>query len=56
MAYYDFYRNGPNWGTGDFQLTAPPAPTFQPQPTWGGLDYFQAYAQQSDPYVNTRLQ
>ncbi|KAI1783737.1 hypothetical protein LXA43DRAFT_1045238 [Ganoderma leucocontextum] len=50
MAAYDYYRNSlPGWGTPQFQLGAPPMPTFQPQPSWTGLDFFNAHAYNPDP-------
>ncbi|KAH8109351.1 Piwi domain-containing protein [Phellopilus nigrolimitatus] len=42
MAYYDYYRGGPNWATAQWQSMVPPTPSFQPQPSWGGLDFFRA--------------
>ncbi|OSD03763.1 hypothetical protein PYCCODRAFT_194549 [Trametes coccinea BRFM310] len=47
---YDYYRSSvPGWGTSQFQFSAPPAPAFRPQPTWGGLDYYSAHALNPDP-------
>ncbi|CDO68080.1 hypothetical protein BN946_scf184788.g11 [Trametes cinnabarina] len=47
---YDYYRSSvPGWGTSQFQFSAPPAPAFRPQPTWGGLDYYNAHALNPDP-------
>ena len=51
MAYYDLYHNAPGWGSSGFQFVSPPVPTYQPQPTWGGLDYYRAHGGMSDPYV-----
>lgn len=45
---YNYYRRGGGWGTNQFQFPAPLAPTFQPQPSWGGLDYFRAHAESPD--------
>jgi len=39
----------PGWGTNQFQFIPPPAPGFQPQPTWGGSDYYRAHAGNADP-------
>ena len=47
MAYLDYYRSNPNWATSQWQSIAPPAPSFQPQPSWGGLDFYRAIAGQS---------
>ncbi|PIL33876.1 hypothetical protein GSI_03582 [Ganoderma sinense ZZ0214-1] len=50
MAAYEYYRNSlPGWGTSQFQFGAPPVPTFQPQPSWTGLDFFNAHAYNPDP-------
>ncbi|KAI0350973.1 hypothetical protein OH77DRAFT_988094 [Trametes cingulata] len=47
---YDYYRSSvPGWGTSQFQFTAPPVPGFRPQPTWGGLDFYNAHAVNADP-------
>ncbi|KAF8908808.1 hypothetical protein CPB85DRAFT_1308804 [Mucidula mucida] len=46
---YSYYHSVPGWGTNQFQFGAPPAPTFQPQPSWGGLDYYRAHAHTPDP-------
>ncbi|KAF4567761.1 hypothetical protein EYR40_006768 [Pleurotus pulmonarius] len=47
---YNYYRNAlPGWGTSQFQFGAPPPPTFQPQPGWGGMDYYRAHAVSPDP-------
>jgi len=45
---YNYYRNGGGWGTNQYQFPAPLAPNFQPQPSWGGMDYFQAHAENPD--------
>ncbi|EJD00667.1 uncharacterized protein FOMMEDRAFT_22411 [Fomitiporia mediterranea MF3/22] len=44
MAYFDYYRANPNWASSQWQSMAPPAPAFQPQPSWGGPDYYRAMA------------
>ncbi|OBZ67286.1 hypothetical protein A0H81_12947 [Grifola frondosa] len=42
---YNYYQNAvPGWGTSQFQFGAPPAPGFQPQPSWRGLDFYNAHA------------
>ncbi|EIN11738.1 hypothetical protein PUNSTDRAFT_131893 [Punctularia strigosozonata HHB-11173 SS5] len=48
---YSYYQNAPGWGTSQYQFRPPPAPTFQPQPTWGGLDFYQAHAPSPDPSI-----
>jgi len=52
---YNYYRYAPGWGTQQFQLGAPPLPTYQPQPTWTGQDFYSAHAMGYDPnyYHNT---
>ena len=42
MSYLDYYRQNPSWATNQWQSIAPPMPTFQPQPSWGGIDYFRS--------------
>ncbi len=44
MAFYDYYHQ--NLGGG--RDIAPPQPFYQPQPSWGGLDYYRAQAQAAD--------
>ncbi|KAF8813651.1 hypothetical protein BYT27DRAFT_7180403 [Phlegmacium glaucopus] len=52
MAYGYYQQSGiPGWGTNQFQFGAPPVPSFQPQPTWGGTDFYRAHASTSDPYL-----
>ena len=51
MAYYDYYHNAPGWGTSQYQFMSPPVPSFQPQPSWGGVDYYRAYGGLADKYV-----
>ena len=48
MAYLDYYRTNPNWATSQWQSIAPSAPAFQPQPSWGGLDFFRAVSGLND--------
>jgi hypothetical protein len=45
---YNQYRNSGGWGTNQYQFPAPLAPSFQPQPSWGGMDYFRAHAASPD--------
>ncbi|KAL0956120.1 hypothetical protein HGRIS_002287 [Hohenbuehelia grisea] len=46
---YNYYRTAqPGWGTSQFQFGAPPVPAFQPQPSWGGVDYYRAHAGSPD--------
>lgn len=45
MAYYQYYQQQPNYGTSSYQLVQPPSPTYRPQPTWTGSDYYRAHAQ-----------
>ncbi|RPD78343.1 hypothetical protein L226DRAFT_531691 [Lentinus tigrinus ALCF2SS1-7] len=49
MAYNYYQTQTPGWGTAQFQFGAPPRPTFQPQPTWGGYDFYNAHAMNPDP-------
>lgn len=51
MSYLDYYRSGPNWASANWQSMNPPAPAFQPQPGWGGLDFFRAYSGLNDPSI-----
>ncbi|KAJ6558555.1 hypothetical protein DFH09DRAFT_533930 [Mycena vulgaris] len=46
-SYYQ--QNVPGWGTNQFQFGNPPAPTYQPQPNWGGMDYYNAHAVNPEP-------
>ncbi|EGN99796.1 hypothetical protein SERLA73DRAFT_72584 [Serpula lacrymans var. lacrymans S7.3] len=47
---YPYYQNNLNgWGTEQLQFGAPPPINFQPQPSWGGLDFFRAHAAVPDP-------
>ncbi|KIK67034.1 hypothetical protein GYMLUDRAFT_37063 [Collybiopsis luxurians FD-317 M1] len=47
---YSVYRQRPGWGTNQFSFDTPPAPSFQPQPSWGGWDFYRAHAGSSpDP-------
>ncbi|KDQ21954.1 hypothetical protein BOTBODRAFT_169123 [Botryobasidium botryosum FD-172 SS1] len=44
MAYYQYYQQQPNYGTSSYQLVQPPSPTYRPQPSWTGSDYYRAHA------------
>ncbi|KAJ7594726.1 hypothetical protein C8J56DRAFT_927495 [Mycena floridula] len=47
---YNYYQQNRSGGTNhQFQFGAPPAPTFQPQPSWRGMDYYRAHAASEDP-------
>ncbi|KAJ3988274.1 hypothetical protein F5890DRAFT_521777 [Lentinula detonsa] len=47
---YSLYRDRPSWGTNQFRFDLPPpAPSFQPQPSWNGLDFYSAHAADSNP-------
>ncbi|KZV82516.1 hypothetical protein EXIGLDRAFT_778488 [Exidia glandulosa HHB12029] len=48
MAYYGYYQQNPNWGSQSYAFQAPPVPTYQPQPTWRGADYYSAHYGQPD--------
>ncbi|KAF7362066.1 hypothetical protein MVEN_00552200 [Mycena venus] len=41
---YSYYRQNPTWGTDQLQFGQPPPPSFQPQPNWGGQDFYNAHA------------
>ncbi|KAH9894853.1 hypothetical protein C8Q73DRAFT_790061 [Cubamyces lactineus] len=45
---YPYYRTAPGWGTSQFQFNAPWVPTFQPQPSWQGFDFYNAHAVNPD--------
>ncbi|KAL7281091.1 hypothetical protein ACG7TL_004395 [Trametes sanguinea] len=49
MAYQYYQTSLPGWGTSQFQFGTPWAPSFQPQPSWGGLDFYNAHAVSPDP-------
>jgi len=44
---YSYYRQGPSWGSNQFRFGAPPAPSFQPQPSWQGYDFYREHARAS---------
>ncbi|KAJ6497873.1 hypothetical protein C8R45DRAFT_984522 [Mycena sanguinolenta] len=44
MNYNYYQHNVPGWGTNQLQFGQPPAPPFQPQPNWGGQDFYNAHA------------
>ncbi|KAJ7874697.1 hypothetical protein B0H14DRAFT_2717183 [Mycena olivaceomarginata] len=46
---YNHYQQNPAWGTNQLQFGQPPAPQFQPQPNWGGHDFYNAHAINPDP-------
>ncbi|KAJ3904254.1 hypothetical protein F5879DRAFT_955986 [Lentinula edodes] len=47
---YSLYRERPSWGTNQFRFDLPPpAPSFQPQPSWNGWDFYSAHAAGSNP-------
>ncbi|KZS98377.1 hypothetical protein SISNIDRAFT_462344 [Sistotremastrum niveocremeum HHB9708] len=52
MAYYSYYQNTSPyhnaWGTPAYQFQAPPVPSYIPQPSWRGQDYYQAHANSQD--------
>ncbi|KAI0666597.1 hypothetical protein C8Q78DRAFT_436753 [Trametes maxima] len=49
MAYNYYRTSAPGWGTSQFRFGTPWVPTFQPQPTWSGLDFYNAHAYNPDP-------
>ncbi|KAG7090851.1 hypothetical protein E1B28_009933 [Marasmius oreades] len=49
MAHSHYQQYSPtSWGTNQFQFGAPPVPTFHPQSSWGGVDFYRAHAPSSD--------
>jgi hypothetical protein len=54
---YNYYRSSApsTWGTSNYRFGYPPEPLFRPQPTWGGLDYYQAHALNPDPIMYHRI-
>ncbi|KAJ7251786.1 hypothetical protein B0H12DRAFT_1118885 [Mycena haematopus] len=48
MNYSYYQHNVPGWGTNQLQFGQPPAPPFQPQPNWGGQDFYNAHAVNPD--------
>ncbi|KAJ7647512.1 hypothetical protein FB45DRAFT_201157 [Roridomyces roridus] len=50
---YSHYQSAPGFGTNQWQAPAPPPPAFsaQPQPNWGGADFYNAHALQPDPSI-----
>ena len=60
MAYYSYYQTQyPQWVQQQIagqSFIAPPMPTYQPQPSWTGYDYYNAHYGQgtyeSDVYVS----
>jgi len=59
MAYEYYQSRGHGWGTDQYEFVPPPRPSFQPQPSWGGYDYFRAHAISPDPslydYASNRV-
>ncbi|KAF9559859.1 hypothetical protein CPC08DRAFT_500721 [Agrocybe pediades] len=52
MAYNYYQNTMPSYGSNQpFQFGAPPKPAFQPQPSWGGHDFYRAHAANADPYL-----
>ncbi|KAF8197978.1 hypothetical protein BJ912DRAFT_53034 [Pholiota molesta] len=52
MAYSYYQQTAqPGWGTSQYQFGPPPPVTFQPQPSWGGPEFYRAHAATSDPYL-----
>ncbi|KAF7315341.1 hypothetical protein MIND_00048700 [Mycena indigotica] len=51
MSYSHYRQHAPGWGTQNLQFTQPLAPTFQPQPQWGGSDFYNAHAINPNPSV-----
>lgn len=49
MSHSYYQTADPTWGTSSFRFGPPPAPSFQAQPSWGGLDYYNAHADSPDP-------
>jgi hypothetical protein len=51
MPYQNYYQSAApsTWGTSNFRFGSPPTPGFQPQSSWGGLDYYRAHALSPDP-------
>ncbi|KAG2121362.1 hypothetical protein BD769DRAFT_1009214 [Suillus cothurnatus] len=49
---YPYYRSTlDGWGSNQLQFGRPPPIQFQPQPYWGGCDYFRAHAPHMDPAI-----
>lgn len=49
---YPYYPQAPGtapYGPSQIAIGPPPAPTYQPQSTWGGIDYYRAHAPSQDP-------
>ena len=42
MSNIDYFRQNPAWATAQWQPPRPPAPSFQPEPSWSGYDFFKA--------------
>lgn len=60
MAYYSYYQQQyPYWGQQQYAnqyanqaFVAPPLPTYQPQPSWTGHDFYNAHYGQGGQYEN----
>ncbi|KAJ7755715.1 hypothetical protein DFH07DRAFT_821558 [Mycena maculata] len=48
MSYSYYQQNAPGWGTNQFQFPPPPSFQAQPQPNWGGRDFYNAHAVNPD--------
>lgn len=51
MSYPYYQSTLDGWGSNQFQFGRPPPVRFQPQPSWGGHDYFRAHAPHIDPAI-----
>jgi len=51
---YSIYRECPGWATTQFQFVSPPTPTFVPQSSWCGLDYYNAHCPDGDENLFAR--
>lgn len=49
---YAYYNQAPAWGTQSYHPGKPPTPAYQPQPSWGGGDYYRAHTGSNDEYVS----
>ncbi|KAJ7502791.1 hypothetical protein B0H11DRAFT_1986372 [Mycena galericulata] len=48
MSYSYYQQSAPGWGTNQYQFPPPPSLQLQPQPNWGGMDYYNARAVNPD--------
>ncbi|KAG1746105.1 hypothetical protein EDB19DRAFT_1905981 [Suillus lakei] len=51
MSYPYYQSTLDGWGSNQLQFGRPPPIQFQPQPSWGGHDYFRAHAPHMDPAI-----